>query len=427
MTIIQKLHRRIEESETAISEYARNLIRFPSISGNEKEAQHYVKECMVQLGSTTVDVWDPDFDELKSHEAFISKRDSFQGSPNVVGTWKGSGGGRSLILNSHIDIVPEGDPAEWKFSPFGGDLDNGILYGRGVSDMKGSKAAIFGAIQAIRDEGITLRGDLIVQSVIEEETGSAGSLACALRGYSADAAIIPEPTGFRICPAQQGSTWFRLTVKGKAAHAGQRYLGVSAIEKSVPLLDAIARFETHLNTTYASPLYKDVPIAYAINVGTIHGGNWASSVPEKVVIEGRMGIPPQISLKEGWKLFEDWIQENASKNEWLAANKPEIEWFDSWWGPAMIPPDHPIVSCVQDACQGTLDHTPKIVGTPWATDGRILTEFANTPALVFGPGTSAHCPDEFIPLKDLVTYAKLLATVIINWCQGSDKCNFQIT
>jgi len=417
MTIIPKLHRRIEELEKDIMAYVRNLIRFPSMSGNEKEAQQYVRECMEQLGCTTVDAWEPDFNELKSHEAFISKRDSFEGSPNVVGTWKGSGGGHSLILNSHIDIVPEGDLSEWQFSPFGGELDNGILYGRGVSDMKGSKAAIFGAIQAIRDVGIHLRGDLIVQSVIEEETGSAGTLACALRGYSADAAIIPEPTGFRICPAQQGSTWFRLIVKGKSAHAGQRYLGVSAIEKGVLLIDAITRFETHLNTTYASPLYKDVPIAYAVNVGTISGGNWASSVPEKVVIEGRMGVPPQISLEQGWKMFEGWIQENASKDEWLSANQPEIEWFDSWWGPAMIPADHPIVSCVWSACQEHFGHNPEVVGTPWATDGRILTEFANTPALVFGPGTSAHCPDEFIPVKDLVDYAKILATVIIKWCQ----------
>jgi acetylornithine deacetylase len=334
-----------------------------------------------------------------------------------VGTWQGAGGGKSLILNSHIDIVPEGDPKEWKYSPFGGDIDNGMIYGRGASDMKVSKAAMFVVIEALRRMDITLKGDLIVQSVIEEESGSAGTLACALRGYKADAAIIPEPSGFNICPAQQGSSWFRIVVPGKSAHAGQRYLGVSAIEKTVLILDAIKSFEDELTRTYSSSLYENVPIPFSVNVGNIKGGEWASTVPENVAIEGRMGIPPELSLEQAWKRFEQHIQKKIQTDEWLNTHRPKIEWFGAWWGPAQIDTEHDIVKCVSEAMKKTTRSDPRIMGTPWGTDGRILTEFADTPALVFGPGTSAHCPDEFIPIKDLLLYAKILARAIVNWCE----------
>ncbi|MEN8226410.1 MAG: peptidase [Bacteroidota bacterium] len=416
MNLVKKLHNQVDSLENVLVEHAVNLTRFPTTSGNELKAQHYVKDVMTQLGCSKVDLWEPNFDELKSHKAFVSPRSDFNGSPNVVGTWEGAGEGRSLILNSHIDVVPEGDLEEWSYSPFGGDVDDGTIYGRGVSDMKVTKAAIFCAIAAIQQAGIKLKGDLIVQSVIEEESGSAGTLACALRGYKADAAIIPEPTGFKICPAQQGSSWFKIVIRGKSAHAGQRYLGVSAIEKAFIVVDAIKAFEDFLTSTYSSSLYKGVPIPFSLNVGTIKGGDWVSTVPEKVIIEGRMGVPPTLSLKEAWTMFEDWIEEMASKDEWLKENRPTVEWFGAWWGPAQIDVDHDIVTCVKNACEKTFSSTPEIKGTPWGTDARILTEFADTPALVFGPGTSAHCPDEFIKIRDLLTYAKVLTTVIVEWC-----------
>ncbi|MCF8091901.1 MAG: peptidase [Desulfotignum sp.] len=416
MTLLKELDTLIDSLEHVIVDHAVNLIRFPTTSKNEAGAQQYVKEVMTGLGCTTVDLWEPDINLLKSHEAFVSSRSDFKGSPNVVGTWKGTGGGKSLIINSHIDIVPEGSVDEWQYSPFGGDVDKGVIYGRGASDMKASKAAVFGAIQALSQAGVQLKGDLIVQSVIEEETGSAGSLACALKGYKADAAIVPEPTGFNICPAQQGSSWFRIDIRGKSAHAGQRYLGVSAIDKAIVVIDALHEFETFLNQTYTSSLYTGVPIPFSLNIGTIRGGDWASTVPEKVTIEGRLGVPPGLSLKKAWQLLEDRVQQKVSQDPWLARNRPVIEWFGAWWGPAEIDPDHPIVTSVRTACENTLSFSPDIKGTPWGTDARILTEFADTPALVFGPGTSAHCPDEFIPIKDLVMFAKILAAVIVDWC-----------
>lgn len=417
MNRYEKIFSSIDSYEESIIDYAINLVEFPSTSGNEKEAQKYVKKVMNDLEFDQIDMWEPDIDELQKHPAFISQRKNFKGSPNVVGVVRGSGGGRSLILNSHIDIVPEGDHKQWQYPPFARTVKNGVIYGRGISDMKGTKAAIFGAIQALKSENIKLKGDLIVESVIEEETGSAGTLACALRGYKADAAVLPEPSGFKICPAQQGASWFRIHVRGKSAHAGQRYLGINAITKSTKVLTAIKSFEDHINKKCTSDLYKDVPIPFTINIGCIKGGKWPSTVPEEVVIEGRLGVPPGLSLDEVWQMFERWIAAETSHDQWLAENQPVVEWFGSYWASAQIDPQHGIVKAATAAYEMVSGQSAEIVGTPWGTDGRMLTEFADTPALVFGPGTSAHCPDEFMKVSDLIRYTKMLAAIIIDWCE----------
>jgi len=282
--------------------------------------------------------------------------------------------------------------------------------------MKGTKASFFVALKAIQELGIKLKGDLIIQSVIEEETGSAGTLACILKGYRADAAILPEPSGFKICPAQQGSTWFRVSIPGKAAHGGKRYQGVSAIDKTYPILGAIAELEKHRNEKYASPLYAVNPTPFTINIGIIQGGDWPSSVPEQVKVEGRMGIPPGEKIQDGREMFEFWVSRAAEVDAWLRGHKPTVEWFGASWGSSQIEPNHPIVQAAQSSYRKIRNKDTSIEGTPWATDCRILTEFADTPAIVFGPGTTAHCVDEFMPVQDLMDYSKMLSCIILDWC-----------
>lgn len=148
-----------------------------------------------------------------------------------MATLKGSGDGKSMILNGHIDVVPEGDVNQWDHHPYSGEKIGNRIYGRGTTDMKGGNVALMLAMEAIIESRIELKGDIYFQSVIEEESGGAGTLATILRGYKADGVIIPEPTNMKFFPKQQGSMWFRLHVKGKAAHGGTRYEGVSAIEK----------------------------------------------------------------------------------------------------------------------------------------------------------------------------------------------------
>jgi acetylornithine deacetylase len=176
----------------------------PSTQGNEREAQLLVAGKLSEM-NLTVEVWEPEGETLTAHPFFCSTRDRFNGSPNVVGVMQGSGGGRSIILNGHIDVVPAGDPGQWEGDPFSGEMKDGKLYGRGATDMKGGTVSLLLAIQAIRELNIRLKGDVIFQSVVEEESGGAGTLAAILQGYKADAALIPEPTNMRIFPKQQGS------------------------------------------------------------------------------------------------------------------------------------------------------------------------------------------------------------------------------
>jgi acetylornithine deacetylase len=416
MNIYEALNGKIDELSEKIIACAQEILRRPSPSGGEREAQQGLGETMKSLQADRLDLWEPDYEELSSHPAFVSGRKSFSGSPNLAGTWKGAAGGRSLILCSHVDIVPEGDVAEWTFPPFGGEVSDGVIYGRGVSDMKGSMAAMFGAVEAIKALGLKLAGDLTIISTIEEETGSAGALAAVMRGYRADAALIPEPTGFSICPAQQGGARFMVSVKGKSAHAGQRYLGVSAVEKSDLARRGIAKYEAYLNEKYRTSLYAHLEMPFAVNIGLFQSGEWFCTVPETARLEGRMAVPPGLTVQESLTNLREFILAETRNDPWLSLHPPETAILDAYWEPAQISQDHPLVALAGQAFNRCTGRRPVIHGTPWGTDGRMFTEFAATPALVFGPGSSAHCPDEFLRAADLLAYAKMLAHIIIDWC-----------
>ncbi|MCS0543636.1 ArgE/DapE family deacylase, partial [Aeromonas veronii] len=178
-------------------------------------------------------------------------------------------GGKSLLLNGHIDVVPEGDITQWDMDPYSAEVKDGKLYGRGSTDMKGGNVAMLLAIQAIKESGIQLKGDVIFQSVIEEESGGAGTLATIIKGYKADGAIIPEPTNMKIFPKQQGSMWFKIDIYGRIAHGGTRYEGVSAIEKAMTVINHLLKLEMIRNAAINDPLYKNTPIPVPINIGKI--------------------------------------------------------------------------------------------------------------------------------------------------------------
>ncbi len=395
------------------------LASFPTVSGKEYDAQQYICEQLKALQCDQIDVWDPDIESMRGHEAFVSSRNDFAGSPNVVGTWKGSGGGRSLIVNAHIDVVPPGDESEWTVPPFAGTVRNGRIFGRGVSDMKCAHAALLTCVEALHKAGRRLRGDLIFQSVIEEETGGAGTLSCALRGYQADGALIPEPVHMALCPAQQGVLYFRVHVTGKAGHGGERYLGVSAIEKAAFVLEALGELERRRGEEWNHPLYREVPIPFTINVGTIQGGAWPSMVPEHVAFEGRMGVAPGETLQQARCSMEDFLAGLEERDPWFREHPPQVEWLPNRLYSAQIPEDHPLVDTAKAAFAQVMQWQPQMAGTAFGTDASVLTNFAGTPTLVFGPGSVAHCADESIAVDTLLDYTRVMAQLIADWC-GSD-------
>jgi acetylornithine deacetylase len=404
-----------EHREEAVH-FLQQVVQAPSIQGNEADAQKLVADKLAAMG-LEVDMWEPGGEELIHHPYFCSPRTVFSGSPNVVGIWRGEGGGKSLILNGHIDVVPSGDREQWEDDPFSGKIEDGKMYGRGVTDMKGGNIAMLYAVECLKQLGIQLKGDVIFQSVVEEESGGSGTLAAILRGYKADATLIPEPTGMKIFPKQQGSMWFRIKVKGRSAHGGTRYEGVSAIEKSMLVVDAVRKLETERNEKISDPLYQNIPIPIPINIGSIRGGEWPSSVPDLVELQGRMGVAPEEEMEDAKRAMVEAL--SSLEDDWLKEHPPVVEWFGAQWVPGMIEPDHELMNRLIHAYRSVRGEEPLIEASPWGTDGGLLAKVGGTPAIVFGPGVTgmAHYPNEYIELDKVVECAEITALTIMQWCE----------
>ncbi|XJZ25854.1 peptidase [Bacillota bacterium Lsc_1132] len=398
------------------------LVQEDSTRGHESGAQAIIIEKCRQLG-LDLDIWEIDGAELSKHPAYFCDRKDFAGNPNLVAVLKGTGGGKSIILNGHIDVVPVGDKNRWDDDPFSGRILSGKLYGRGSTDMKGGTVALLMAIEALIALDIRLKGDIIFQSVIEEESGGAGTLATVLRGYLADGALISEPTNLKIFPKQQGSMWFRLIVNGRAAHGGTRYEGVSAVEKAAIVIEKIQQLEKERNQKVTDPLYDKTPIPIPINIGKMVSGQWPSSVPDQAVIEGRMGVAPDETMEHAIQEMEACLHDLNLQDDWFRAHPVKIEWFGARWIPGSIAENHPLVSAMKQSFQEVKNESPIVEASPWGTDGGILSTVGNVPVVVFGPGITetAHDANEHIVLDEMFAASEIIALTLLKWCGAADQ------
>jgi acetylornithine deacetylase len=400
----------------AMLEYLRELVSIPSYGGEESAAQRSVATKLGKLG-LKVDTWELDFDSLRSHPGFSMPIERGKGI-GVVGTLEGGEGGRSLILNGHIDTVAPGERANWSHPPLEGTIVNSRVYGRGVADMKGGLCCAIYAAKAIIDSGVKLKGDLSIQSVIGEEDGGVGALATVLRGHTADAAVVMEPTEVKVAPAHSGALAFTVEVPGRSAHACVREEGVSAIEKFIPLFNALRDLETERNRGIDDPLYARYGIPYPINIGTVHGGTWPGSVPESLVFQARIGVVVGERVEDARRSVENAIAKIAEADPWLRENLPRLEWSGYQFDPASIESDHPIVETVRKAFSDATGEEASLEGMTYASDMRHLIKTGGVPTVLFGPGDvrQAHAPDEYVEIEDLVTAARVLALTVLRFC-----------
>lgn len=411
----QQIDAVIESLTPELIAYSKQLIEFPTVAGQEKEAQEYLRT-MLEARGFTVDMWEPDIQAMRAFFPFFhGSRESFAGSPNVVGVRKGVGGGRSLMVNGHIDVVPPGERSAWSTDPFTGVLDGDRLYGRGISDMKIAHAAFLVCVDALERLGVQLKGDLILESVVDEETGGAGTLATIMRGYRADGAVIPEPTGMVACTSSPGVSYFKVKVKGRAFHGGTRYKGVSAIEKAMEVVTALQKLEAERTIRLRHPLFP-AQIPFTVNIGTIHGGSWPSMVPDEVVLEGRFGISPRETLESARKEFEEALATLAEEDHWFRETPAEVEWTNNFLLPGESNPDHALVHATAEHFQKVTGNKMEIGGCAAGTDGGALMTFGKTPTIVFGPGHTAHCANEYIEIGETKRFVKILLAVILDWC-----------
>lgn len=394
-------------------------VRRPSITGAEGSVQDLMAE-MLHATGMDVDLWEPRHEDFRAagYPEYVAEEPPFTGRPNVVGILKGAGGGRSFAINGHIDVVPAGDERAWTYPPFSATRTEGRIYGRGSTDMKGGLIAGIGAIRAIQAAGIRLKGDVMVQSVIAEESGGAGTLAAVLRGHVADGVLIAEPTRLNITPAGGGCLMFRITVHGRSAHAALRYEGESALEHWYPLHAALLALEAERNRTVHHPLFTHLPNKFPFNVGRLEAGNWPSSVPETLVAEGRFGILPGEEMEAVRASFARVLANAAQDDPWLRTHPPELEWYGAQFGTAEIAVDHPLVGTLHDAFVDTMEREPGVEGVAWGSDMRFFTEIAHVPAVLFGPGNVAlaHYTDEFVQEDEILHAMRVDALTILRWC-----------
>jgi acetylornithine deacetylase len=416
--IMNAVERRVLEAIDlpGLLRYLSELVAIRSLSGQETPAQESVAAQMERCG-LSLDVWELDFAELSRHPAFSIEVERAHGL-GVVGSLGEAAGGRSLIFNGHVDVVPAGDEANWRYPPWQGTVAGGRVYGRGALDMKGGLCCALFAAKAIHEAGVKLKGRLLIESVIGEEDGGVGTLAAVLRGYQADGAVVVEPTELIVAPAQAGALNFRVTVPGLSAHGCVREEGVSAIEKFIPLYQALLILEQERNRHFQDPLFARYSLPYPICVGTLQAGNWASSVAESLTFEGRYGVAVGENLKTARILLEKTLAHAAKADPWLRDHPPQLEWWGGQFAPAGIPADDPIVTAVSEALAEVRGYPAHLEGMTYGADMRLLVNEGRTPTVLFGPGDvrQAHRPDEYVPVIDLEIAVQTLALTALRFC-----------
>jgi acetylornithine deacetylase len=428
------INNRVEAKRDEIIAFLQQLVRIPSVThppgGDEGPVQAYVADKYKQMG-LIVDVFEPtEVAGVQEHEGWWPGLD-YTNRPNVVGIWKGSGTGKTLILNGHADVVDEGPRELWKHEPFGGEIEDGKLYGRGSVDMKGGIAAMTMAVEILQECGITCLGDVILESVVNEELGGYnGTLACIVKGYQGDAAIVTEPSDLKIEPGTKGGQAYKITVPGVGAHQSFWWEGVSALDKAIRIKQAIERFEeiryrqTRNNELYADPVLFPTPAISDCIYSFVSGDPAIMGVPYVTKMELWIDVLPGEDLDEVTKSFEEHIMKAASLDWFMKDNPPKIERVDMRpIYPTKIPLDHQIVSVLKDSFSAVMNDTPKVCGFEAACDAMMFNKYSDTPAVVFGAGQlgSAHRPDEFMDIDQLIASVKILALTIVNFCGIDDK------
>ncbi len=417
----------IDQNRGEIIEYLRKLINFKTItpdkgckaeSDDYKDLQDLIRMTLEEL-NFDIDVWEIDSSKLKNFpgSGIMHDRD-LSNMPVLVGKLGGKGQGKSLILNGHYDVVPAGIIENWKHHPFKGEIEDNKIFGRGTNDMKGGIAAMVQAIKIVLKSGVELKGDLIVQTVPEEEATCMGTLACCQKGYTADAAIIPEPTDMKVLVAVRGNLYGKITVLGRAGHAEMPQPhwteggAVNAISKAKKIIEALEELTEEWRTrpnTQHKYLHPD-----AIIPTVIRGGEWPVTYPEKVEIQfGTMFVP---NTKNILKEVEEKLKSVANNDSWLKAHPPILEVLDEWVYGAEVDENEPIVKLGLEVLKD-LGFETALRGYGTLTDCVHLVNCSNIPTISIGPDIkTAHMADEYVEIEQLIDTTKALALAIMRWC-----------
>lgn len=431
----QKVYDWIDEHQDDVVRLLQELIQAPSVNAYFDEEECYKKEGLAQevlrghldeMGMKTEFQY-PDAEALKEYEGkpgYYADH-KFDGRPNLVGVLEGEGGGKSILLSGHIDVVQRG--TKWTYDPFGGTVSDGRIYGRGAVDMKGGDAAMTMAVKAILGAGLKLKGDVKIGTVVDEEAGGMGTLALMAAGNRADACLITEPTDLQIAPLCRGILWGKIIIEGRAGHIelkqGDWREGgaVDAIEKGLKYIRAIK----NLNQDWAiSKTHKYMTLPCEINLAEFHAGEYPTTFANHAEIVFDAQYLPREKDENGLgskvkKELEEFVAAVAQTDDWLRENPPHIEWLiDADCGETLD--DQPFFRQVVKSAREVHPESG-IEGIGFHTD---MGWFCNVgiPTINIGPGNPrlAHHSDEFVTIKDMITCTKMIASIIMDWCEVAE-------
>ena len=431
MTNYEKIYEKVEKEKDFLIKLTQEVVKIPSVNPKLEKNSKLNKEPEVQ------DL----IQKVLTEEGFeIDRWDVFENRPNVIGNKKGNES-KSLILNGHIDVVPTGDTSAWSVDPFGGEIKDGKLFGRGAVDMKSGVTAIIAAARAIRLSGIELDGRLSIHSVVDEETGGSGSIDAVKKGHLAKSIIVTEPTWGDIISAEGALEWVRITIPGKSAHAGFRFNeiwpqhhakdrltpGVNAIELSTRFLSALREFEISRCRSKYHPL---CPLGLAtINPGVIRGGvgegedglpiimSNPAMVSDIVTIDLDYKFLPNEKQSDVRKEFEDFVHSFCQTDSWLKENPIRVKWElgGLYFPPMDTPIDHPIIKSLI-LHNENLGNKPKIKAFEAVADVSHYAGAGVAGAMYGSHGDGFHGIDEYVEIDSLINTTKIIAGSIIDIC-----------
>ncbi len=395
------------------------LLRYPTVNPpgrNSAEAQDFVARYLRELGFQ-VDVFEV-----------------YPGDPDVVATLPGSSPeeGRSLLFNGHIDVAEVGLPQAWSNPPFEPTLRDGRVYARGAADLKGGLASALFALKTLRELRIPLKGNLLFQSVVGEESGEAGTTACLERGYRADFAVVLEPTDLSI-GGQGGviTAWVVVQspetlhdgLRRRVVHAGGGLFGAGAIEKMAKIIEGLAELERHWAVTKSYPGFE--PGSNTINPAYIEGGRHPAFMADRCALWITIHFYPNETPEAVAQEVADHLYKVAQADPWLRHHPPQF----LWGGRSMIldrnevfpasplDPTHPAIRALAQAHRQVLGNEAPIGMWPSVSDAGWLSA-AGIPTAIYGPGSlaQAHAVDEWVELEQVVAASKIYALLAAEWC-----------
>jgi len=418
----------IARRESELVELVSALVNFDTVthvSGAPLRDEAALQEFLaarLRAHGAKVSVEVPD-DRLVAGHPYVEEGFSFAGRPQLVGRFPGAGGGRTLLLNGHVDVVDVEPRDAWSTDPFDAVVRDGRVWGRGACDMKGGVASMVFATEILAELGVRLAGDVIVNTVTEEESTGAGGVVSA-RTLRADGAVVPEPSGLAVWVACRGSLLPNIVVEGRAGHAGiaPRHPDeggpVNAIEKAAYLVDSMRRLREEWSLRPRHPHLSPADVVPTL----VTGGEWIVSYPAECRVACHLHYLPGEADERGWgshvaREFEEWVGRVAAADAWLRHHPPRVEWVTDGVPPAEVDPNERIVQALLGA-QDDLGRTGRLGGLDNWHDGATLVVEAGIPAVCFGPGDihDAHTANESVPVADLVACAQGLAVATTRFC-----------